>query len=344
MATTRSTKTPPPRAKRTKTEVQREFAELETEIAAVREAADPKAEQLAALKEAEARQAVEGVTVEVVVQRMAGLSLEITKAISELSAKMVGEVGHLSELRQVVDLERRELDRLHKIDVAATALDQLLQEYAREKERLEAEIAAQRTTWEEETGTVERERREQEEALKKQRQREIEEYEYKKALERKKAQDKHEEEVRLRDKQNQEKQEALEKSWAQREATLKEREEEYQRLKKEADSFPARLDKEAKQAATEAARAAEARLEQQMLLLKKDAEGEKRIADLRIQALDEHIARQAAQIAALEKQLDEAKKQVQDIAVKAIEGASGSKALSHINQIAMEQARQRQQS
>jgi hypothetical protein len=36
----------------------------------------------------------------------------------------------------------------------------------------------------------------------------------------------------------------------------------------------------------------------------------------------------------LEKQLVEAKQQAQDIAVKAIEGTSESKALSHVNQIA----------
>jgi hypothetical protein len=38
-----------------------------------------------------------------------------------------------------------------------------------------------------------------------------------------------------------------------------------------------------------------------------------------------------------------ATQQVQDIAVKAIEGASGARALSHINQIAMEQAKNRPQ-
>jgi ATP-dependent protease Clp ATPase subunit len=43
----------------------------------------------------------------------------------------------------------------------------------------------------------------------------------------------------------------------------------------------------------------------------------------------------------LEKQLEEAKRQVQEIAVKAIEGASGARALSHINEIAMEQAKHR---
>jgi len=41
----------------------------------------------------------------------------------------------------------------------------------------------------------------------------------------------------------------------------------------------------------------------------------------------------------LEKQLAGARLQVQDISVKAIEGASGARALAHINRIAMEQAK-----
>ena len=53
------------------------------------------------------------------------------------------------------------------------------------------------------------------------------------------------------------------------------------------------------------------------------------------------VTRQAADNEALHRQLDEAKRQVQDIAVKAIEGASGAKALAHVNQIAIEQAKTR---
>ena len=62
-----------------------------------------------------------------------------------------------------------------------------------------------------------------------------------------------------------------------------------------------------------------------------------------MKTLEETVARQLAQIAALEKQLAEAKQQFQDIAVKAIEDASGARALSHITQIAMEQANNRPQ-
>jgi hypothetical protein len=331
------------RPKRSKEETQREFTAIQREVEAEHEAIDPKAAEVVRHREAEVRQHVEGVSVEQVVQRISGLGLEVSRALADVSEKLTQEVHLLAAVREAVALERRELERLHKIDVAATALDQLVQDYAREMQRLEAEAQAQRRAWEEEAARIERERKEQEEALKKQRQREIEDYEYRKNLERKKAQDKHEEEVRLRDKKNQEQQEALEKGWQQREATLKEREEELARLRAEVAEFPARLQREVEASAQQARKDAEARLDQQMVLIRKDAETEKRLAELRAKTLEEVQARNAARIAALEKQLEEAKQQVQDIAVKAIEGASGARALSHVNQIAIEQAKHRPQ-
>jgi hypothetical protein len=336
-----SRKSPPRPVRRAKAEVDKEFAEVRASIEEAREGASPKTEEVARLREAEVRQAVEGISVESVVQRISGLNLDISKALGGLSEQLVEEVGRLASVHDAVELEKRELARLHQLDVAATALDQLVQDYARQKQELEQEIAARRAAWEEEARTAERERKEQEENLRKQRQREIDDYEYKKALERKKTQDKYDEEMRLLERKNQEKQEALEKSWQLRDAALKEREEELVRLRKEAEQFPKTLQREIERAAAEAARQAEARFEQQILVLKKDAEAEKRLADLRIKVFEDAAAQQAATIAALQKQLEEAKQQVQDIAVKAIEGASGARALAHINQIAMEQAKHR---
>ncbi len=333
----------PVRARRSKPAVQQEFEDIQKEVERVREAPDAKGDEVARMREAEVRQAVEAVTVDAVVQRISGLGLEVSRALADVSGKLTEEVQLLASVREAVALERKELDRLHKIDTAATALDQMVQDYTLEKQRLESEIADQRAAWEEESERVERERKEQEEGLKKQRQREIDDYEYKKTLERKKAQDKYDEDMRLLEKRNQEKQEALEKGWKQREAVLKEREEDLARLRKESEEFPARLQKEAQAAAEQARRETEARLDQQMLVLKKDIEAEKRLAALQVKTLEDTAARQQAQIAALEKQLADAKQQVQDIAVKAIEGASGAKALAHINQIAMEQAKNRPQ-
>jgi len=340
MATT-AKKTAARPAKRAKAEIDKEFAEVRARVEEAREEASPKLEEMARLREAEVRKAAEGLSVESVVQRISGLGLEISKALGGLSEQLVEEVGRLAAVRESVEIEKRELERLHQLDVTATALDQLVQEHERRKQEMEQEMEAQRAAWEEQARTTERERKEQEENLKKQRQRETEDYEYKKVLERKKAQDAYEEEMRLLQKKNQEKQEALEKSWQQREAALKEREEELARLRKDAEQFPERLQKEMDRAASEAVRQTEARFQQQILVLQKDAEAEKRLAELRIKTLEDTVAQQSAQMATLQKQLDEAKKQVQDIAVKAIEGASGAKALAHINEIAMEQAKHR---
>ncbi len=331
----------PPRTRRNKAEVQQEFTEIQEEMTTARESADVKADEVARRKEGEIRHAAEGVTVEETVQQVSKLGLDVSRALSGISEKLVDEVNRLTTLRAAVELERTELERLHKIDVAATALDLLVQEYAKQKAQFEAGMAAQKSVWDENVENAERERKEQEDALKKQRQREIDEYEYKKNLERKRAQDKHEEELRQQEKKNQDRQEALDKSWAQREAALREQEEELVRLRKEATEFPARLDREVQQASMQAAKEARQQADQQMQLAQKEAESDRRMAELQIKTLEGLVARQNTQISDMQKQLDEAKRQVQEIAVRAIEGASGAKTLAHVNDIAMEQAKHR---
>jgi len=330
-----------PRTRRSKQEVDKEFSKISEAAAESKETANIKASQLDRQRDDDIRRSVDGISVEGVVQKITALNLEISKALNDLCQKLLGEVETLNHVREAASLEAKELERLHKIDVAATALDQMVEDYRARKDALEAEISAQRSTWED--GQLERQRelKEYEDSLKKQRQRELENYEYQKQLERKKAQDKYDEDVRLLDRKNKEKQEALEKSWQQREAALKEKEQEWAALKKEAEEFPARTKRDVDAAVKAAVQAAEQKFDQIMALAKKDAEAEKRLAEMQIKSLQETLARQTAEIEALHQQLNEAKRQVQDIAVKAIEGASGAKALAHVNQIAIEQAKTR---
>lgn len=329
------------RTRRSKAEVQAEFDKIREEVSDARQSVTAKDDELAKLQKVEVRQAVEAASVESVVLQTSNLSVEISKALSDVSAKLVSEVERLMQLREAVALESKELERLHKLDVAATALDHLVEEHRLQREKLEAEIAGQRAAWTEENQAQLREQKEGEEALKKQRQRENDEYEYKKGLERKKVQDKYEEEIRLQEKRNREKQETLEKSWLDREASLKGKEDELARYKQEVEQFPARLKEERERAQAEASAVTRQSFEQQIVLLQKDSEAEKKVADLRIQSLEQVVAGQAQQIELLSKQLDEAKRQVQEIALKAIEGASGANALAHVNQIAIEQAKMR---
>lgn len=331
------------KVKRPKAEIKREFEEIAEEVTAAKEASTAKADAIVKQKEQDIRQAVSDLTVEGVVRGITGLNLEISGFLSGLSDKLVREVNTLTTVREAIALEQAELERLHKIDVATTALDLLVQEYQQQKATLEAEIAAAKAAWGEEERQHERDQKEYEDSLKKQRQREVEEYEYKKALDRKKAQDKYDEEMRLLEKKNRERQDALEKSWQLREAELKEKEAAFARLSKEVEEFPGRLQREVERAVAEAVGSVERRHEQQIALLAKDAEAERRLAALQTTSLQETVSRQLAHIESVEKRLEEAKRQVQEIAVKAIEGASGAKALAHIEQIAMEQAKTRLQ-
>lgn len=327
--------------RRSKADVQQEFLKIREEVAATREGRNAKVEEAATLREAEVRRAVDDLSVEGVAQTISALSVQISKSLANLSDNLIAEVQRLMTIREAVALESEGLQRLHKIDIAATALDQLVQEYDSKRQALEVETSAGRAAWDAQEKARERAEKEYDENLKKQRQRETEEYEYKKTLERKKVQDKYEEEMRTLEKKNREKQEALEKAWQERDGAIKEHEEEYSGLRQEVSSFSSRLQAETEHAKSEATQQTEQRFEQQVLLMTKEREADRRLSDLQIKTLEESVARQTAQMVALQKQLDEAKQQVQDIAVKAIEGASGARALAHVNQIAMEQAKTR---
>jgi len=79
-------------------------------------------------------------------------------------------------------------------------------------------------------------------------------------------------------------------------------------------------------------------------LRKKEVEGETRNYELQIQSLEDTIKNQEARIQALSKQLDASLKQVQDLAVKAIEGTSNRNSYEAMKEIAMEQAKNPQKS
>lgn len=335
----------PPRTtgarRRTKIEVQQDLESIALQAVEEKESVSAKTVEAARIRDDEIRDAVKDISVESVTSHIAALGAEISKTLSGLSEKLVGQTQSLANLKEAVSMETKELERLHKIDVVATALDQLLSDYQAKKIEQEKEIADQRVAWEEEQNERELGLKEFDDNLKKSRQREKDEYEYQKALERKKEEDSYEEQRRLLERKNKEKQELLEKSWAEREAKLKENEAQFESLRKESEQFPEKLKVETVKAVAENEKLAGQRYEQQIVMLKKDAETEKRLADQQIQSFKEKVGQQFELIQNLQAELVLAKKQVQDIAERAIDSASGAKTLAHINQIAMEQAKRR---
>ena len=137
-----------PRAKRSKVEVEQEFSQLADSFANEKDISSPKMSAAEQMHESDVRAAVSEITVEVISKKLSELSLEISRTFSGLSEKMIGEVDQLRSLKEAVALESKEMKRNHGMDVAATRIDLLLDDYSEKKKTLESEIEMILESWE----------------------------------------------------------------------------------------------------------------------------------------------------------------------------------------------------
>jgi colicin import membrane protein len=94
--------------------------------------------------------------------------------------------------------------------------------------------------------------------------------------------------------------------------------------------FPSALKKETDAAAAIAGNRVKSEWETKFTLSQKDAETAQRVASMEIASLKETNARQTQSLQLLQTELAEAKRQVQAIAEKALESASGARALAEV--------------
>lgn len=278
-------------------------------------------------------------TVENIVKGLANLKLDLSKTLTDLSDKLTAEVNKLDEVQQEIATETKNLEEIYDIKVAAETMVTFIQINEEKKKAFEEEMAIIRGHWEKEQKEHELAAKERDADLKKGKERETEEYAYNLALSRKKDKDTYEAEKVVLKKALKEEREAQEKKLGEREAAVATQEVETAELRAKAEAFPAELAKAVEKAEKETTTLIEGQAKQKAELLAKEVEGKEKVADLKIKTLEGTIVKQTIQIESLSKQLNNATSQAQNIAVKVIEGASGVKALSAVNEIALEQAK-----
>jgi len=207
------------------------------------------------------------------------------------------------------------------------------------KEALDAEIAATRSAWKEEEAKVMKARADEASERELTRLREETEYAYARDRTRKLDEDAYGEKVAAHERELRERKTAVEKDLGLREAALKAREAELAALKKEVDAQPKALELAVTRARDEAVQALRHELEHKAALAAMERDWERKLLEQRIAHLQAAQAELEKKNAELRDELALAQKQVQDIATKAIEGASQTRAFQSVNQIALEQAR-----
>jgi hypothetical protein len=278
-------------------------------------------------------------SVENVVKGLADLKLDLNKTLTDLSNMILEEANKLREVQQAIAIEEKSLEEIYDIQVAAETLEMLIRTHEEKKKSLEEEITASREQWAKEQERHEIAVKDRDADLKKEREREEKEHAYNLALSRRKDKDAYEEEKAALKKVLKEEKEVQERNLAERGSALAAQEAEISELRAKVAAFPAELSKAIEKAEKEAIASAEKQAKQKAELLGKDVEGERKVAELRIKALEDACAKQAAEIDKLTKQLGRATSQVENIAVKVIESGSGVKASNAANKTAFEQTK-----
>ncbi|MCW5317008.1 hypothetical protein GTQ43_25270 [Nostoc sp. KVJ3] len=348
-----------PTDKNTKVEILQAYEELAKEKAALNSELEkvakgnqsgtkeqPKLEQKTSMNQLSSVQQKMNNTIE----SLAKIQLGFGSAANELSEQLTTKASKLEEIRRNLEEEIQQLTQLHNLEISDDILDTLIQayedntkayqeEYSQRSEVLFQEILEQRNTWDKEQEEQQRGIKERNENLHKTRQRDASEYKYNLELQRQLESDEYEQQQKALYKQLEELLQETEKQWFEREKAISEREKQFEELKAKVEAFP--KDKEAaiKKATEEGKGIAHYQAKVKSDLYSKEVEGQKRFYEQRLQSLEQTITNQEARIQNLSKQLESALKQVQDLAVKAIEGTSNVNSYQAIKEIALEQAK-----
>jgi DNA repair exonuclease SbcCD ATPase subunit len=278
------------------------------------------------------------------------LQLGFGTAVSELSEKLTTEAAKLAEIRESVAAEIIDLQTLHNLEVTENTFEELIASYEtsskafgeelrQRQETYQQEIQTQTKAWQKEQEQHEITFKERVELERKNLQREVQEYQYNLDLQRKIDREQYEQQQANLARELAEIKEVQEKAWAEREQALAEREKQFSETKDKVAAFAQDKETAIKKAKEEGKGIATYQAKIKSDLYAKDVEGQKRFYEGRIASLEDTISNQGERLNSLSKQLEAALKQVQDLAVKAIEGSANANSYQTLKEITLEQAK-----
>ena len=299
-------------------------------------------------KAKEVIQVADSLSSEGIAREASTLKIETGKMLAQITDRMEEEINRYKAIQNAVALKEKELQELYEIEKSAMTLAALIEsqnqkrqvfesDMTAKKEELNQEIETSRAEWEKEKNDYEFMIKERDIAEKKRRDREKEEYDYAFKREQKLAKDKFEDEKAKLEKEVQTRKEQLESELKMREKAIAEQEAELTDLRKKVAAFPKEMDAAVAKAVKEMSERLNLEAKNRDEIQKKEFAGERNVLTTRIESLEKTVKEQSERMVKLNQQLEKAYQQVQDVAVKTIEGASNAKALANLQQWVSEQ-------
>lgn len=290
------------------------------------------------------------ITNEGVVKQIGQLRSDVGRLLAQVSEKLEEQTERYAKISKAIVFKEKELADIYEIQKSALSLAALIQaqqqkreefehEMAEKRAQLADEIESTRAAWIEEKKGYEAEIKERDAVEAKRRKREEDEYRYAFAREQQLAKDKFADEQAKIERELADRKAAVEKDLSQRERAIAEREAELNELRQKVAAFPKQLDDATARAIKETTARLQAESASREQLLQREFAGERNVLTTRIAALEQTVKEQAEHLARLSQQSERAYGQVQEIAVRAIEGSSNFKSLTSLQQMLNEQAR-----
>lgn len=264
-----------------------------------------------------------------IITSLAETKLKISKNLESLETHLLDEYKKFADLQKSIELLKKELEELHDITYQAEALSALIETQKRFKDETDQEVNDTREAFEEEMIKKRAAWEEEKAAVAKEREREEETYSYELTLKRKKEKDLYEEKKQLLEKELDEKVKKTTQALEARESQIAEKEVELETLRTQVTHFPEKLQEAIEKTRIETEEAVKKQYQFEIELGRKEIEGEKRLYEQKVASFLEKIKEQDSLVKSLSTKVDQSGKQVQDIAVKAVEGASLLKAFSN---------------
>ena len=305
------------------------------------------------LEEKKAKEVIhvsESLSSEGVAKEISNLKVETGKMLAQISDRLEEEINKFKAVQTAIVLKEKELQELYEIEKSAVTLAALIEsqnqkrqtfesEMGEKKEALNQEIEVLRAEREKEKNEYEAEIKERDLAEKKKREREKEEYEYSFKREQRLAKDKFEDEKAKLEKEIRVQKEQMESELKLREKIVAEKEEELNDLRKKVSAFSKETEVAISKAIKETTERMNLEAKNREELQKKEFIGERNVLTTRIESFEKTVKEQNEQIAKLAQQLEKSYQQIQDIAVKTIEGSSTLKSFANLQQWITEQTK-----
>jgi hypothetical protein len=288
--------------------------------------------------------------IETIIRDLSAIRARLGESVGGLQQQLLGEATRLDGLHTEIAQHIVHLRELHGIEVHEDTLRDLVRRYldtqktadevfATRKQTAEVETEAKKAAWKKEQEEHARTAKDADEAQAKSRKRASDEYTYENERSHKADADALAQSKKLQQAELDALKEQHDRSWAEREKDLAAREKEYADLRAKSGAFQKDLEAAIAKAEQEGTGIAKRQAKIASDLQQKENDGKRRVYELKIQALEEQITKQNEQLSELSKQLATALKQTQDLAIKAIDGASNSTSFAAVKEIALEQAK-----